>query len=286
MSDRYARLNHGYDGEKYCAEIQPSLMPQACLEGSADAQNSVAIEQFVSNGLTFFSSSLVGSLSDEHGRKGILLLGVFLAMSSPVLLLLVQLNPTMSPMWYYMAGAVQGLVNWIAVALSALADVMPKQWRAASFGLVLAGFSLGVSCSPLLAFYLGHLHVTCLSISVVILAFLIVLFFFPETLKPEAAEQARITRLAAVDNVEGNGKYLWFLYRPLWELSILNRNTLFRLLSALAFFSGISSSGDRSLILYYIQERVGFTDKDIGCKFFWQCNMNVDKILFSTSFTL
>jgi len=72
MTDRYARLNHGYDtamGDS-CASFAMGEKPPECLAGSADAQNAVALEQMVSNVLTFFTSSLVGSLSDEYGRKG------------------------------------------------------------------------------------------------------------------------------------------------------------------------------------------------------------------------
>lgn len=70
MTDRYARLNHGYNLERNCADFAMGEKPQECLDGSADAQNSVALEQMVSNTLTFFTSSLIGSLSDEYGRKG------------------------------------------------------------------------------------------------------------------------------------------------------------------------------------------------------------------------
>ena len=70
MTDRYARLNHGYKLELDCAEYAMGVKPQECLDGSADAQNAVALEQMVSNTLTFLTSSLVGSLSDEYGRKG------------------------------------------------------------------------------------------------------------------------------------------------------------------------------------------------------------------------
>ena len=266
MSDRYARLNHGYSEEKLCSDYEPSSRPQACLDGSADAQNAVAVEELVSNVLTFLTSSFIGSLTDQYGRKGILLIGVLLGALSPLSLLLVQIYDNMNPALYYTAGAVHGLVNWIAVALSALSDVMPRQWRAPSFGLVLAGFSMGLSCAPLLALYLGHFNVSCLSISVVILAFVVVLLFLPETLPREAAQQAKIARTTELENLEGMAKHFWFLYRPFWELSILNRSTLFRLLSALAFFSGIGSSGDRSLLLYYVEERIGFTDKDVAGK--------------------
>ena len=70
MSDRYARLNHGLTGDKECNEYGRDEKPEACMLGSADAQNAVAIEQLIANSFTFFTSSLMGALSDEYGRRG------------------------------------------------------------------------------------------------------------------------------------------------------------------------------------------------------------------------
>lgn len=271
VTDRYARLHHGYTDSKDCADYYDSSdgsKPEACLKGSADAQNSVALEQLVSNVFTFFTSSLVGSLSDEHGRRGILLLGVSLSALSPLTLLLLQLRPSMSPHWYYAFGAIQGLVSWITVALSALSDVMPHQWRAPAFGLLLAGFSLGFSIAPQLAMLLGHFRVTILSLTTVLMGLVVVACFFPETLPPETAQQARRVRRAQTEEFRSSQQWIWaILKRPLWELSILNRNRLFRLLSSLAFFSGLVTSGDRTLLLYYLEERLGFGDQNIAVLF-------------------
>lgn len=68
MTDRYARLNHGYEGTEACASL--TAKPAACLAGSADSQTAVAYQHLISNVLSFTTSSLIGSLSDEHGRKG------------------------------------------------------------------------------------------------------------------------------------------------------------------------------------------------------------------------
>ena len=72
MTDRYARLNHGFSDPKDCAEFSIQDKPHACLAGSGDAQNAAAFENLVSNMFTFISSSLVGSISDEKGRRGTL----------------------------------------------------------------------------------------------------------------------------------------------------------------------------------------------------------------------
>lgn len=70
MSDRYARLNHGYTDDKDCSLFGMDDKPQACLAGSSDAQNAAAMSNLISNGLTFLTSSLMGSISDERGRRG------------------------------------------------------------------------------------------------------------------------------------------------------------------------------------------------------------------------
>jgi hypothetical protein len=70
MSDRFARLHHGYDSEMDCSSYGIHDKPEACLLGSADAQNAAATEKLISNVFTFITSSTIGSLSDEYGRKG------------------------------------------------------------------------------------------------------------------------------------------------------------------------------------------------------------------------
>jgi MFS family permease len=68
MSDRFARVNHGYSGQESCSDLDQK--PDACTFGFADAQDAAATASLVSNVLTFITSSLIGSLSDEHGRRG------------------------------------------------------------------------------------------------------------------------------------------------------------------------------------------------------------------------
>ena len=71
MSDRFARLNHSYEDDADCSSYHDvSSKPMACFAGSADAQSAAASSNLISNALTFLTSSLIGSLSDEYGRKG------------------------------------------------------------------------------------------------------------------------------------------------------------------------------------------------------------------------
>jgi hypothetical protein len=68
MMDRFARLNHGFDDSRSCSSFALDK-PKACLAGSADSQSAAAWEQLISNLLCFFLNTLVGSISDQYGRK-------------------------------------------------------------------------------------------------------------------------------------------------------------------------------------------------------------------------
>jgi len=50
-------------------------------------------------------------------------------------------------------------------------------------------------------------------------------------------------------------------------MSILNRNSFFRLLAALALFTGMVASGDQVLLIYYLEDQLNFKDKDVSLMF-------------------
>lgn len=199
---------------------------------------------------------------------GLILLGIGLSLLAPLNLVLLQLFDSMDPVIYYASQAASGFVSWIAVALSALSDVMPPMWRAPSFGLVLAGFSMGFALSPFLAVFLGHLGVSIFALGVLLFGFILAVTTMPETLSPESSEMAKLKRLAEYPVLTSRLEvWRYNLSRPARDLLILNRNKLFRLLSALAFFSGCVSAGDHTLFLYYVEENFGFNDRDIAMLF-------------------
>jgi Major Facilitator Superfamily len=186
-------------------------------------------------------------------------------------LLILQLKQNMSPNWYYVSGALSGLINWFAVALSSISDVMPPKWRAPSFGLFLAGFFSGLAVAPSLALAMGHFNVSLLSFLTALGGLIVAVLFLPETLSPFAAAEAQETRLERIRiQSESQGGLTVseatcsMLLRPLRELAILNRNRIIRTLALLAFFTGVVSSGDQSLLVYYVEERLAFTDRDIA----------------------
>ncbi len=130
MTDRLARDKFGYSGEETCFEID--VKPEECTKGNNLAQDYSALSSLVSNLLTFACSAMIGTLSDCHGRKLFLAFGILLSLL-PSFALVVTQQYDIDPFWYYMLNSIGGVINWIAIAFSALGDVVPKQFRAASY---------------------------------------------------------------------------------------------------------------------------------------------------------
>lgn len=271
MTDRFARLNHGFDEMDVCASFDAASKPEQCLQGSQDAQNMSAVGSLITNILTFVMSPLVGSMSDMRGRKAILVAGMILSSLSSLSLVLIQLNSRMSPLWYYGTYSLSGFVNFMAIILSSISDIMPEQWRAASFGVIFAGFYLGFAFSPALALTMSHQNTSIGAMGLWMLNISFSLFCLPETLSPENAATAKRRRddEEAESGSEGGVGERWkrVIFRPLKEMSILNRDSLFRTLAALAFLGGMVSAADQSLLLYYLEERYDFKDVDISAMF-------------------
>lgn len=115
---------------------------------------------------------------------------------------------------------------------------------------------------------MSHLTISVFSLVILVAGFIFVCISMPETLSPEAALKARLTRAAEMPSMDNQlGVFKYYILRPINDLMILNRNTLFRLMSALAFFSGVVGSADMSLFVYYVEENLEFNQKDIAVMF-------------------
>jgi len=255
--------------------------------------------------------------SDEYGRKGLLVIGLVLTMTPSLALFLVQSIPTLNPWWYYSCNASTGVLSWIAIALSALNDVLPPEFRAPGIGLLFAGLLFGISFAPTLSLLITHRSLLCFfSFGVTLMGVLLTIVYVPETVPPHlasATKQRRLVRAKLVEEQEGEIRLqllqqqqqqqnedqqqtysLWLslrlrlrrLYyspsyfcqtiktvcrtvvvRPIHEMSILNRNTFFRIVSCLAFCTGMVQSGDQVLLLYYLEDQLSFNQQDVALMF-------------------
>jgi DHA1 family tetracycline resistance protein-like MFS transporter len=211
LTDRYARLYHGYDagadnhanatysetGEggdyrglqplQHCWEYDTDSMPEACVLGADDAQTGSAYGMLVQNLLTLFFNAVVGSYSDEKGRRPLLLVSIFLNTLVPVSVVALEVVEWMDPVWYYAANALPGVVSYPSLIFAMLSDACPEEHRAGRFATNLAGFYGGFALAPTIGTYGSHIVVSWWSLALMTVGLVYSILFLPETLPESVA---------------------------------------------------------------------------------------------------
>jgi DHA1 family tetracycline resistance protein-like MFS transporter len=104
--------------------------------------------------MQFFCSPVVGSLSDRFGRRPVVLLSNF---GMGLDYVVMALAPTLP--WLFLGRIVSGLTaSSIPTAMAYIADVTPREKRAAAFGMLNAAFGLGFVLGPALGGMLGNVN--------------------------------------------------------------------------------------------------------------------------------
>ena len=292
MEDRYARLLYQYDGMP-CSTFDRDNKPRACLMGGDNGLNAASKSSAAQSLLTLIASPMIGSTSDCRGRRGemqsalpfstcsglhhpqinlvlpvihpligFLAFGFFLFLLAPLSLLMVQCIDTVNPIWYYISFSLSGLCNTFILSFSMLSDIIPPPFRALSYALYLSSYSFGFALAQILSVLLSRLAVTSLSLALLSSGLLFVLVAMPETLSEEASNKALAKRRA-----EG-GSWFKLISRPLKEMSILNRDYVFLTLSVIAFTTGMVYNADHTLIVYYVENELAISYKDMAFMFF------------------
>lgn len=264
MTDRYARISHGYQGD-FCNHFDHDEKPTECRLGGDDAQNAAATCALFQNLIQFFASPVVGSTSDEKGRKGILLLGIILGSIAPMTLVLMQSYKSLHPSLYYAGLSISGLVQVMPIMFSSLADIMPPMLRAPVFGISVAAFYIALSISPTIATFANNRFVPVFSYIMILIAFFFTLFFMPETLPPETKQAALVLREQERMKSEYEMQpYRKMIFRPFRDLSILNRNRFSRIIAILVILSSMVGSSDKTVLLYYLENYLNFRASDVA----------------------
>src|SRR5271170_2493267 len=104
--------------------------------------------------MQFFCSPIVGSLSDRFGRLPLVLLSNFrLGLDY----LVMAWAPTLN--WLFLGRIISGLTSSsIPTAMAYMADVTPRERRAAAFGMLNAAFGAGFVLGPALGGLLGNIN--------------------------------------------------------------------------------------------------------------------------------
>jgi DHA1 family tetracycline resistance protein-like MFS transporter len=133
--------------------ILPKLVDQLADGGIASASYIYGILAGLYSLMQFIFAPILGSLSDRFGRRPVILLSLF---GSGLDYFLMAWAPTLA--WFFVGRIFSGITgaNYSAAA-AYIADISPKEKRAANFGIIGAAFGLGFICGPALGGWLGDI---------------------------------------------------------------------------------------------------------------------------------
>ncbi len=194
----------------------------------------------------FIFAPLIGNLSDQYGRRPIILISLFAFALDYVLL---SFAPTIT--WLFIGRIIAGLTGAsITTASAYIADISTPENRAKNFGMIGAAFGLGFIIGPVIGGLLGHFGARVPFYAAAVLCFVNLIygyFILPESLA-----------------VENRRKFEWKRANPVGALLRLRKHpTLFGLMSAI-FILYVASHAVQSNWSYYTMFRFGWNEKMVG----------------------
>ena len=173
------------------------ILPQLVQELSGqDVSNSALIYGFLLSGfalIQFIISPFIGMLSDRYGRRPILLISLAGLSVDYVIL---ALAPNLA--WLIIGRIFAGFFSaTVSTANAYIADITPKEGRAAAFGMLGAAFGIGFTIGPLIGGVLGEIDLHYPFWLAAALAFgnmVFGYFVLPESLPVEKRKQVNLRR--------------------------------------------------------------------------------------------
>lgn len=194
----------------------------------------------------FFFSPVIGNLSDQYGRRPILL---FSLLGFGIDYVLTAFAPTIA--WLFVGRILAGITGAsMTTATAYIADVSPPEKRAQNFGLVGAAFGFGFIIGPVIGGLLGQFGPRAPFIAAAVLAFLNVLygyFILPESLAPE-----------------NRRKFEWKRANPVGSLVQIRKYPVIVGLVGSLVLLYIAAHATQSTWSYFTMERFGWNEAWVG----------------------
>ena len=132
--------------------------------------------------MQFFFSPVLGGLSDQYGRRPVLLIALF---GFALDYLFLAMAPTLA--WLFVGRALAGITGAsITTATAYIADISTNENRAQNFGMIGAAFGLGFIVGPVIGGMLGSMGARVpfmVAAALTFTNFLYGYFVLPESLK-------------------------------------------------------------------------------------------------------
>jgi MFS transporter, DHA1 family, tetracycline resistance protein len=227
------------------APVLPRLIEGFLHGNTANAAQMLGLFGTVFAVMQFFCSPILGSLSDRFGRRPIVLLSNF---GLGFDYLLMAWAPALN--WLFLGRLISGITSSsIPTAMAYMADVTPRERRAAAFGMLSAAFGLGFVLGPAVGGILGNVNprlpfwvAACLSL----INGLYGIFVLPESLLPA-----------------NRMPFSWTRANPVGSLTLLRRHSML-LMASVLLLGYIAQQSLMNVYVIYADYRYGWTDRTVG----------------------
>ncbi|HEY6375226.1 MAG TPA: TCR/Tet family MFS transporter [Edaphobacter sp.] len=227
------------------APVLPRLIESFLHGDTSTAAQMLGLFGTVFAVMQFFFSPIVGSLSDRFGRRPVVLLSNF---GLGLDYLLMAWAPALS--WLFLGRVISGLTSSsIPTAMAYMADVTPREKRAAAFGMLNAAFGIGFVLGPAVGGLLGNINprlpfwvAACLSL----LNGLYGLFVLPESLSRQ-----------------NRSPFSWKRANPVGSLSLLKRGSMLAI-AAVLLLGYIAQQSLMNVYVIYAEYRYSWTTRTVG----------------------
>lgn len=226
------------------------VMPKLIMELSGESLSSAARYGgwmiFAYASMQFIFSPILGGLSDQYGRRPVLL---FSLLGFGIDYIVLGFAPTLA--WLFVGRLIAGITGASFTTAGAyIADVSPPEKRAQNFGLIGAAFGLGFIMGPVLGGFLGEYGARVpffVSAGLTLINWLYGYFVLPESLLPENRRPFEWSRSNPVNSLLNLRRY------PI-VLGLVFPNVLIM----------IAGFATQSTWTFYCMDKFGWTEKMVG----------------------
>lgn len=196
--------------------------------------------------MQFLFSPVLGSLSDQYGRRTVILISL---LGAGIDYLVLAAAPNL--WWLFVGRIISGVTSAnITAATAYIADISPPEQRAKNYGLVGMAFGLGFILGPALGGLLGSYSLRLPFIVVAGITLLNALygyFILPESLKPE-----------------NRRPFSWARANPVGSLKVINSYPIVFALAIVIVLAALAQNILHAIWVLYTGYRYGWGPRDVG----------------------
>src|SRR5271155_1026743 len=227
------------------APVLPRLIEGFLHGDTSSAAKMLGLFGTVFAAMQFFFSPIVGSLSDRFGRRPLVLLSNF---GLGLDYLVMGWAPTLN--WLFLGRIISGLTSSsIPTAMAYMADVPPRERRAAAFGMLNAAFGVGFVLGPAVGGLLGNINPRLpfwVAGGLSLINGMYGLFVLPESL-----------------SLQNRSPFSWARANPIGSLNLLNRGGMLAI-SGVLLLGYIAQQVLMNVYVIYDDYRYHWTNRTVG----------------------